>query len=454
MIESAFDNELTSLVDGDISSKTFLLGVSGGIDSICMAEMFYRSSLSPKFAIAHVNFSLRGIDSELDMEFVSSWAAQRNIPFYSKVADTYQYVEENSVSTQMAARDIRYKWFGELMAEHQFDYLAIAHNLNDNAETMLLNMLRGSGLKGIAGIPAKNGRIIRPLMNFTREEIQDFVSSNGIIYRDDITNFESHYARNKVRNIIFPEFKQLNPSFLSTLHKDSYYLRQASAILDELYAQKREKIVVVEPDRVLIDKQLLMTQSHPEYWLYRILSEYEFNSAQAEDVFRSVQTPSVGKLFYSISHKLVVDRGTLNIYPLEDNSTVKFVVRHPGKFHFKGRSLIIKIYPKPKVFSPKSKIEGLLFLDADKVTFPILCRTWNSADRFRPLGMRKGEKKLSDFFIDEKLDRHQKENVPIFISKNKIVALLGMRPDDRYKITPRTKNIMEIRLIPMSAPCE
>ena len=155
MIESAFDNELTSLVEGDISSKTFLLGVSGGIDSICMAELFYRSSLSPKFAIAHVNFSLRGIDSELDMEFVSSWAAQRNIPFYSKVADTYQYVEENSVSTQMAARDIRYKWFGELMEEHQFDYLAIAHNLNDNAETMLLNMLRGSGLKGIAGIPAK-----------------------------------------------------------------------------------------------------------------------------------------------------------------------------------------------------------------------------------------------------------------------------------------------------------
>lgn len=446
MIENGFYSDLASLVKEDISSKRFLLGVSGGIDSICMAELFFRSPIPLQFAIAHVNFSLRGVDSDLDMEFVKSWAEQRNIPFYSTVVDTHKYMEEHSVSTQMAARDIRYSWFNQLMQEHQFDFLAIAHNLNDNAETMLLNMLRGSGLRGIAGIPAINGKIIRPLINFTREEIQEYVSSLGIVYRDDVTNFESNYARNRVRNVIFPELQQINPSFLHTLHKDSFYLRQSSDILDELYIQRKGEILSVEADRTLISLSALMSYSHPEYWLYRIISEYDFNSAQAEDVFNAVKSSGVGRMFYSVSHQLIIDRDTLNIYKLEDESVVKFVIRHPGKFYFKGRGLTIKIYPKSKFFSPKSRFEGQMFLDADKVTFPILCRTWHSADRFRPLGMRLGEKKLSDFFIDEKLDRHQKDNIPIFISQNKIVALIGLRPDDRYKITPRTKMVMEIRL--------
>lgn len=446
MIESNFNSELISLVGEEVSSKKFLLGVSGGIDSMCMAELFYRSSLHLQFAVAHVNFSLREIDCDIDMNLVSTWAQERKVQFFCKKADTRKYMQENSLSTQVAARELRYQWFNELIREHGYDYIVIAHNLNDNAETMFLNMLRGSGLKGISGIPARNGKIIRPLLNYTREQIEYFVNTRGVIYRDDLTNFESHYSRNKLRNIVFPEFQNINPSFLQTLHRNSYYLRQSSDILDELYLARRGQFMVEKQQCVSIDMNLLLSYSHPEYWLYRALNEYGFNSSQVEDIFISARSLGVGKMFYSPSVKLVVDRERLNIYPLKREETVKFVIRHPGRFYYKDKQITIKIYEKPKYFSPRTKFPGQTFLDAQKVTFPILCRSWHPADRFRPLGMKIGEKKLSDFFIDEKLDRHQKENVPIFISENRIVALLGMRPDERYKITKRTKMVMEVRL--------
>ena len=446
MIDNDFNNELASLVGENPSQFRYLLGVSGGIDSICMAELFHRSSLGLKFSVAHVNFSLRGIDSELDMEFVKEWAESRDIEFHCKVAHTHEYMEERLLSIQMAAREIRYNWFYELMQENGYDYLVIAHNLNDSIETMVLNILRGTGIKGLVGISPKNGNIIRPLLNFTRKQIEEYVHSNGFMYREDITNYESHYSRNRVRNIIFPEFAKINPSFLQTMRKDALYFQQSQEILEELYSIRKRDFLNIEPDRVMIDKNVLMRYSHPEYWLYQVLKEYGFNSSQSEDVYNSVIYSQSGKIFLSANWKLVVDRDSINLYPSEPYEKVSFVIRHPGKFHFRDEQLTIKVYPKPKHFYPAPKYSGQMFLDADKVQFPILCRTWLPADKFRPLGMRMGEKKVSDFFIDNKVERVQKDNVPLLFSNHKLVALLGMRPDERYKITKKTVNVMEIRL--------
>lgn len=200
--EQLFDRDLLSLSDGKVEGRRYLLGVSGGIDSMCMATLFLHSELHPDFAIAHVNFSLRGEESDGDMDSVVEWGNANGIQVFTRTFDTHAYSAENSISTQMAARELRYGFFKELMDSEGFDFLAIAHNLDDSIETIFLNIARGTGLKGLSGIPVRNGRIIRPLMGVSRAQIREYVEANGVSYRDDRTNFESHYARNRVRNII------------------------------------------------------------------------------------------------------------------------------------------------------------------------------------------------------------------------------------------------------------
>ena len=235
-ITREFDSALSSLSGGGADGHRYLLGVSGGIDSMCMARLFLDSSLHPDFAIAHVNFSLRGEESDGDMDSVVEWGRANGIQVFTRTFDTHAYSAENSISTQMAARELRYGFFSELMESEGFDLLAIAHNLDDSIETIFLNIARGTGLKGLSGIPVRNGRIIRPLMGISRARIREYVESNGVSYRDDRTNFESHYARNRVRNIIFPEFRKINPSFLNTVRRDAEYFREASDIIDGVYA--------------------------------------------------------------------------------------------------------------------------------------------------------------------------------------------------------------------------
>ena len=250
-IEQTFDSALLSLSDGKVEGHRYLIGVSGGIDSMCMAELFLRSALHPQFAVAHVNFSLRGDESDGDMLSVEQWGRRNGIHVYTKTFDTKTYAAEHSLSTQMAARELRYGFFSEIMERDGFDYLSIAHNLDDSIETIFLNIARGTGLRGLAGIPMRNGRIIRPLMEVSRAEIREYVAATDISYRDDHTNFESHYARNRIRNIIFPEFRKINPSFLNTVRRDSEYFREADEIIGEVCRGVRERVCSVSEDGVL-----------------------------------------------------------------------------------------------------------------------------------------------------------------------------------------------------------
>ena len=539
-----------------------LVAVSGGIDSMCLAHLFYRIFYK-NFAIASVNFSLRGEESDGDEELVREWAEERGIAYFSKVFDTKEYCRVKGVSTQVAARDLRYGWFNSLMLEHSFDYLAVAHNLNDSVETFFLNILRGTGIQGLTGIRRKNGKIIRPLLSITRREIAEFVKKEKIPFREDSSNSQSYYSRNRLRNMVFPEFEMINASFLGTVEKDMSNVEAVADILEDLYITKKAELLDHKSSRIELSK--LLKERRPDYWLYMILSEYGFNADQVEQIYSSLQGQP-GKEFHSDSHLVLKDREYLLIYPkgvargesgelndaesrlsytngqgislaeFEERLTDKqdhtepepepepeaeteieteieseteittgqtlesigdvldskieeveahdydnelFEVSLKGSRELKEYAILgflvrISVYPKPAGFKFKDgprKIEYTadlfgstdlsaaaavrinykvnepsLLLDADLLEYPLICRRWSDGDKFMPLGMT-GYKKISDYLTDIKMDKMSKSYQPVMTSGDKIVALIGQRIDERYKITAHTKNILEITII-------
>ena len=544
------------------SSPRILLAVSGGIDSMCMAHLFERSFYK-NIAIATVNFKLREEESDADEELVRLGAEERSIRYFSTSFNTKEHAKERGISTQMAARDLRYSWFYSLMEEHLFDYLAIAHNLNDSVETFFLNSLRGTGIQGLCGIRRRSGKIIRPLLSITRDEIACYVKAESIPFRDDMTNFESHYSRNRLRNLVFPEFEEINRSFLKTIERNMQNVESAVDILDDLYEQKRAILFNKEKGRIDIDK--LSAEKRPEYWLFLILSDYGFNSLQIEQI-KDALAGQPGKEFHSESHMLLRDRKYLLLYPKDgyrreaigeespednrvkadtvrdvsivgDNSkerlledkfelipdheaenitriidnensgeqsigleegdlsdfdfTIEFDIepdesvsvqdtKSRGKvtefnislpaagkrrrISIGERVLELSVYNKPAGFQPKRRrqmieMSGNLFdttqerpvgdivmMDATKLGHSLVVRSWVEGDRFIPLGMN-GFKKISDYLIDIKMDKVSKENQLVMISEDKIAALIGHRIDERFKITPVTSKILEIRVL-------
>ena len=429
-LQGAFDKTLLRLT-GEAGGR-FLLGVSGGVDSMCMAALFKCSRLQPEFAVAHVNFALRGEDSDGDEAFVREWASANGIEFFSTRFDTRSYAAEKGISIEMAARELRYKWFGTLLAEHGFDYLTVAHNRNDAAETMYLNLLRGTGIRGIAGMKELSGRTMRPLLNFTREEIEEFATRNGILHREDATNSDSRFVRNRIRNEVFPQFAKINPSFLETSSREMAHFAEIEAVLDEVFEQKKEQLTHTDGDAFCIDIEKLSEERQPRYWLFRLLQMSGFS----EDMITRMETAldgQSGKTFFSSTHKAIRDRRYLKIYPLAENDPVQ---------------VDISVFDISEGFDPRSKDGSILFVDADKVTLPLNCRRWQEADRFRPFGM-KGFRKLSDFFGDLKLDLEQKQRQTVITTvdsegSEQIVCIAGLRIDDRYRITEKTKRVVRI----------
>ncbi len=469
-IEHIFESALVRLSGAEIEDKRYLLAVSGGIDSMTMASLFLHCRLKPRFAIAHVNFSLRPGDCDEDMKLVQDWGARYGIEVYTAIFDTHAYAAGRGISTQMAARELRYGFFDRTMAEHGYDLLAVAHNMDDSAETVFVNMTRGTGLRGMAGISECNGRIIRPLLGVSRAQIREYVAGNEVQYRDDRTNFESHYTRNRIRNVIFPEFCKINPSFLDTMQRNSRYFGQACDVLDDMYGDIRAAVCHHEGDMQMIDVATLRMRGHVEYWLFRILEEYGFNSGQVSDIARCVEddeTDSTGKRFISGSHELLFDRGILKIYPLQEDEGGSFTIGSPGEYCFRGTRFSVEFFPRTADFDPKkgiasdrmtSQLNGchtmglshnadVLYLSGDHVKMPLVCRGWKNADRFRPFGMRSGSKKLSDLFTDLKLDLRAKSVQPVLTSADgDIICLPGLRIADDCRITSATTAILKIEM--------
>ena len=431
-MQEHFDIELRSLVAG-VEHPSILVGVSGGMDSMCMANLFLNTTVPCTYSIAHVNFSLRGSESDQDEAMVREWCRKHGIPFYTTKVNALEFAQEQSISTQMAARDLRYGWFFSLMEEHSMDFLAISHNLNDSVETLMINLLRGTGLRGLAGIRRSNGPIIRPLLSVTRNDISKYVASHNVPFREDHTNRESHYHRNRIRNEVFPHFEIINPSFLQTISTSMARFSEISDLLEELYNSRKGTLYRMADGVLHIDIKALKAEKSLNWWLFKILDGYGFNDAQIVQIAETLKGQS-GKTFFSPSHILIRDRQYLKVYP--------------GNQNYDDFKVSIKVFTKPVGFNPKKAPEGTLYVDGRRLKFPLKCRRWKPADRFRPFGM-KGFKKLSDFFIDLKLDVEEKKRQIVVTTldkkeKEQIVCIEGKRIDDRWKVTAATKQIVSI----------
>lgn len=434
-MQRAFDTTLERLL-GNWRGPV-LLAVSGGIDSMTMLYLVQHSALNIDFAVAHVNFSLRPGDCDKDQELVYEACTEAGIPFYTKKFDTAVYAAEKGISVEMAARELRYGWFSSLMAEHGYGRLLVAHNQNDSAETMMLNLLRGTGLRGVCGIKEANGEIIRPMLGFSRADIEGFAAKNSIGFRKDYTNSDVEISRNRLRCNVFPEFEKINPSFLNTFSAEARYFAQAEEILNGLFLEKRTALCTFEGDAECISIDVLKREPHRNYWMFRLLEPHGFTTAQIESALAAIDAQS-GKEFCSATHRLIRDREYFKIYPLGDASLPQIEVT---------------VFDRTADFDPRKHPSKVLYADADTLRLPLKVRPWNNGDRFRPLGMQTS-RLMSDFFSDLKLDLEQKHRAGIVVFEDQegehITAVAGIpspRIDDRHKITPTTKRIAAIRVI-------
>lgn len=430
-MQAAFDRELARLL-GDWRGP-LLMAVSGGVDSMAMLYLAQHSSLDLPLAVAHVNFSLRPGDCDSDEALVRDTCTAAEIPFFCKKFDTCEYAASKGISIEMAARELRYGWFSSLMEEKGYGRLLVAHNQNDSAETMLLNLLRGTGLRGLCGIRKVSGVVLRPMLGFSRAQIEAFAAEHGIAWREDASNADTDIARNRLRHNVFPEFEKINPSFLNTLSADMRRLQQADEVLASLMEEKRSTLCHADGDALCISIPAIWAERHREYWLFRLLEPYGFTPAQIASSLEAIDAQS-GKEFLSPTHRLIRDRECFKVYPLENDADCK---------------LMVDTFPRPSSFDPKSVPAGVLYADADTLPERLQCRPWQHGDRFIPLGM-KGSRLVSDFFTDLKLDLEQKDRARIVFWEDAngqhIAAVAPYRIDDRHKITASTRRIAAIRL--------
>lgn len=418
-------------------SDKLLVGLSGGADSMALLNVLIE--LKYDCFAAHCNFHLRGEESDKDQLYVEDWCNFKNIPLITVDFDTTKYAADNKISIEMAARELRYGWFERVRKEHDADYIAVGHHLNDSIETFLLNLIRGTGISGLSGIAPKNGRVVRPLLSVSREEIEEYLDGKATNFRVDSTNLEDIYTRNFVRLNLLPSLEKINPSINDAIARTSKNLSE----VEKVYRHVMEKdIKEVLLDNVIDIVKLRQTIS-PQSVLFEILFPLGFSPSSIEDVLDSIDaTP--GKVFYSPSHRLIKDRISLLIDELSTNEVENrtFTI-NKGNTHIDlplDMSFDVKPYPVDITKSPK-----YLYLDADLITYPLVLRKWQLGDWFVPFGM-KGRKKLSDFFTDQKFSIKDKEDVWILVSGEDIVWVVGHRSDDRFRVTPKTKNVLVINI--------
>lgn len=412
----------------------YLIAVSAGLDSVVLANLCKRANLN--FGIAHCNFNLRQAESDEDARFVKRLAKELNVPFHTTSFETVSYAEDHKVSIQVAARELRYKWFAQVLDDEGFDVLCTGHHLNDSAETFFINLSRGTGLEGLTGIPNYTDHVLRPLLDVSREDIMDYAKSHNIEWREDSSNSSDKYLRNAIRHTLIPKLKELNHKFLENYSTTQRHLKQTSALIEDYTRLLMNDIVQERPDGYELSITKLNKYSNTEAVLYQLLKDFGFTEWDNINHLLDAQT---GKQVFSSSHRLIKDRDCLL---LVSNTSIQL----PTKKIFETDTKVSYYIGHMKLqrVDMISEIDAnILYLDADLITFPLILRPWKDGDSFKPFGM-KGHKKLSDFFRDEKLSLLQKEQSFVLESGGDIVWVVGQRGDDRFKITRNTKDIIKI----------
>ncbi|MFH1319962.1 MAG: tRNA lysidine(34) synthetase TilS [Bacteroidota bacterium] len=419
-----------------------LLAVSGGVDSVVMCELFHRAEYD--FGIAHCNFQLRGKESEEDEKFVNKLSEKYGKPFFVKRFDTKNSAKKNGISIQMAARELRYEWFEKVRKSEDYDYIAVAQHKDDETETLMINLIRGTGIAGFHGIYPKNNFIIRPLLFATRDEIEKFARKVKLPFREDSSNRELKYIRNKIRHQVIPILKEINPNLEETITQNIDKIREVEQIYKERIKEKRKEIVVEQDNKTLIPIKKLKSLESAKSYLYEFLRDYGYTSSVVDDIIASLDGIP-GKQFFSATHRLVKDRNELIISKNKNAEDVDIEIKQGQTIINYPITLHIKEIANDDNFEI-SKDKNIACLDQGKLQFPLKLRRWKKGDVLYPLGMDK-RKKLSDFFIDNKIPITEKENIFVLESGGKIVWIAGHRIDDRFKITKETEMVYLMELL-------
>jgi tRNA(Ile)-lysidine synthase len=415
-----------------------LLAVSGGVDSVVLCELCKQCGFD--FVIAHCNFKLRGTDSARDEKFVAALAQKYDVPFRTITFDTNAIATKEKKSIEETARDLRYKWFDELRLQNSYAFVVTAHHADDNVETVLMNFFRGTGIKGLHGILSKQNKIVRPLLFTTKKELLVFATENKLEFVTDYTNAQNDFTRNYFRNELIPAVQKIFPAANENILKNINRFGEAEQLYTEAIEMYKKKLLELKGNEIHIPALKLQKVTPLATIVYEIIKNYNFTAHQTGEVIGLLQSES-GKYIASASHRIIRNRKWLIVSPNKTNEAQNILIEENNiAITFENGELHIE---KCASLSTMNNEPSTALLDAAEIKFPLLLRKWKQGDYFYPLGMQK-KKKLNRFFIDQKLSLTQKENAWVIESNKKILWVVGMRIDDRFKITDKTKNVVQI----------
>ncbi|WP_299224138.1 tRNA lysidine(34) synthetase TilS [uncultured Psychroserpens sp.] len=420
-----------------LTESRSIIAVSGGLDSVVLTYLCHE--LDFNFALAHCNFNLRGNESDEDEIFMVNLANQLNIEIFSESFHTKDYAKLNKLSTQMAARELRYNWFYDLAENLNFNYILTAHHADDNLETFLINLSRGTGINGLTGIPEINDKLVRPLLPFTREEIEEYAKANHLRWREDSSNASDKYLRNKLRHHVIPALKETHPELLVNFKTTLDHLNDTADIVEEsLNAVAKRAIDFIDESQIKFKVSEFKKVNNPKAYLFEMFKSYGFT--QWTDIVDLLEAQS-GKQVLSNSHRLIKDRAHLILTDLTSEASESFLIKANAKEFQTPKGILF--FDEADAISQHSSTT--IYVDKAGIQFPLIVRKWKDGDVFFPIGM-KGKKKLSKYFKDEKFSLVDKENTWLLCSNNDIVWIIGKRADNRFKASRETTEILKITL--------
>jgi tRNA(Ile)-lysidine synthase len=438
-----YDRFIDFVESNDLFSQSdhILVATSGGVDSMVLCYLMHQTGIS--FSIAHMNFGLRSPDCDEDSLFVEKMAKDYQVDFYQKKVNTKDYSTHHGISIEMAARELRYSWFDELLEKHAFSYVATGHHLNDQTESILLNLCRGTAISGLQGIVPKKEKIIRPLLFAGRDMILEYAKNNALSYRIDQSNEDIRFQRNRIRKHVVPQLESINPSLHKTLNRNARLFEKYITYFSNHFKRLEKQISQHNEDGLVIDWSKLEDDLERSLFLYSLLSEYGFNSNQLEKLEGLIKSTSEGE-FLSNTHRLLVNRNEILL--VERRKIEKcFQLIQEGQQSLQINKFEFEFSLIQNLENEDLKNPMHAYLNYEALSFPLLVRNWRKGDRFIPYGMS-GFKKLSDYFIDNKISRHTKEEILLLESGEEIAWLIGLRIDDRYKVNQYTNKIFKIEL--------
>lgn len=428
--------------DINLAEDKYLLAVSGGIDSMVLFDLFIKNNIN--FSVASCNFQLRGEDSDNDLKFVENICIKNSINLYSTVLDVDKFSTMRKISTQMAARELRYDFFKKILEKHKYSYIVTAHHLDDNIETIIFNFIKSTGYKGLVGIPFNKNKILRPLINISKEEIEDYAASNNISWRLDKSNNSNKYSRNKIRNEVIPLLKEINPSLGKSLTESLKRIQKLSHDIKTRIDLFIQKFVDFKDDYINIKKDFIHDIEKYEILLFDFFQDYGFNYSQIENIIKSLKAKNQKK-FISLNYELIIERKSIFIITKDFLVKTRYESKKIENIVLPFFNLSVKKYKKSLFTLNKSNNNAQL--DFDKITYPICIRNYKKGEKFLPLGMRKN-KKISDFLSDKKINYIIKlRQCVITDSTDSVLWVVGHQISNKFKVDSETKNILEFEII-------